>query len=393
MNPPKFGPIYLALLLFAILFLLPERFFAFLVTDQALIKISSSPELDRFKNVMLQEKAFRQEGVLPFYGSSTLGFINPYHPSQVFTPNQFTPYLVNYAAVTNIFHAMNVAALGDTLERKKVVILLDTSDFANRNKPDPNVLNNLFSKLQAYRMLYNDTIDPDVKKRASVRLLAIEKAKNDWLLASLLKETAGEEELTLLQWWKKPLGYLEMKLLEKQDLVKAASLIWHNKAPMPGNKPDPDWKALRLKAEQEAEKESNNNPYGIVNATYTKEVEKKLDTWKGSWNPGNNFPWETAEYGDLQILLDELKAFHAEPIFVLIPRKGEWSDYIGFTKKYRNLLYAKIRGRVTAAGYQVIDYSDRDYDKYFLRDQYHLGKPGWVTVEEGILNEYRHTGH
>ncbi|MDB5085685.1 MAG: dltD protein, partial [Bacilli bacterium] len=140
---------------------------------------------------------------------------------------------------------------------------------------------------------------------------------------------------------------------------------------------------LAIQASEEGKTASNNNDFGFINDTYTKSIEPKKDSDKGAWKPGNYL--KSGEYDDLQAILEILQKEHADPLFVLIPRKGAWSDFIGFSKPYREELNAKIRYQVTAAGFQVIDYTDHEYDNYFMRDTSHLGWTGWVYLDEDLL--------
>ncbi|WP_416827807.1 D-alanyl-lipoteichoic acid biosynthesis protein DltD [Ectobacillus polymachus] len=47
-------------------------------------------------------------------------------------------------------------------------------------------------------------------------------------------------------------------------------------------------------------------------------------------------------------------------------------------------MYSKIRNEVESYGFQVLDYSDKEYDKYSMRDHNHLGYKGWVQIDQDL---------
>ncbi|MBJ8128279.1 D-alanyl-lipoteichoic acid biosynthesis protein DltD, partial [Bacillus cereus] len=82
---------------------------------------------------------------------------------------------------------------------------------------------------------------------------------------------------------------------------------------------------------------------------------------------------QSPEYEDLQIVLDLLKQSGAKPLFISVPVKGPWYDYAGFPKERREAYYKKVHEQIEKAGYPIADFSNHEYDKYFLKDHMHLG--------------------
>ena len=67
------------------------------------------------------------------------------------------------------------------------------------------------------------------------------------------------------------------------------------------------------------------------------------------------------------------------------PVMGPYYDHIGITADARASCYEKIRAVVGAhERAQIADFSDREYEKYFLYDIVHFGTVGWTDVNEAV---------
>ena len=66
---------------------------------------------------------------------------------------------------------------------------------------------------------------------------------------------------------------------------------------------------------------------------------------------------------------------------------GPYYDHIGITESTRQAAYGRIRNIVNAhVTAQFADFSDRDYERYFLFDIVHFGWTGWIDVEHAIYD-------
>lgn len=93
---------------------------------------------------------------------------------------------------------------------------------------------------------------------------------------------------------------------------------------------------------------------------------------------------ESLEYDDFQLMLDILKEAGAKPLFVIIPVNGAYYDYTGFPQKGRQDYYNRIKQQISESGFTYADYSDHEYDPYFMRDTIHIGWKGWVYLDEDM---------
>lgn len=390
MKAAKFGPMLLAAALFCCLLFLPERIWARWLPSDLLEKAAPSGDLNRFKNVLLQDGAYAEDGYLPMYGSSTIGIFSNYHPVNVFPEQKGdpTPFLVGQSACSSIIHLLNFSAVSGELNHKKLVFMLDPSDFMNAKGMSDQRFGQLYNPLQGYSFLFNSDLTKEDKQREAERLLHYSAIKEDSLLRAELEGMANSDithrlKATMLR----PEAYLRFKVLEKVDLLQALDF---NKTLKPYKRPSQtnvsSWNDLMTQAQRTGEQQSNNNPYGFLNNIFKSNIEPALKKDKDSWKPNSYL--QSVEYGDVGAILDILKTEHADPLFILLPRKGAWSDYIGFNEAYRQQLNDKIKGLVSAAGFPVIDYSNYSYDPYFMRDTSHLGWTGWVHLDEDLRNYY-----
>ena len=95
------------------------------------------------------------------------------------------------------------------------------------------------------------------------------------------------------------------------------------------------------------------------------------------------------EYDDLRLFLQVAKELGIEIMLVSVPVNGYWYDYTGFPQEDRKQYYQNIRNIAEQNGVRLVDYSDREYEPYFLRDIMHLGWKGWAYLDEQIYQFYQ----
>ena len=149
----------------------------------------------------------------------------------------------------------------------------------------------------------------------------------------------------------------------------------------------PDFAALRAEAEKTGAEMSTTNDWGVEDSFYTEQLEPVLADLKDS-RAGETYS-DTPEYDDLACFLDIAKACDIEVLVVLSPEMGPYYDYIGIDKQARENCYSHVREIVQEHGAQLADFSDREYEKYFLYDIVHFGWTGWIDVEQSLYDFYR----
>jgi len=357
---------------------------------------SQSPVV--FQGTILQEKALKSPDIFPVYGSSEFSSYSEFHPSRLFEgkPTGFAPFLVGRGGTQDIVHALNMAALGDSLKDKKIAIILSSQWFSPEGIA-PGYFNQNFSPLQAYRMLYNERLSAVSKQQLSQRLLDFPDTFNEYptLKALLTQQVAPGRTPGLRSVSLDVQGRLEMAALEAKDAVKTILLtrtlnpdyVARNVTTTASTLPS--WLKLKEKATQQGKAAAQNNRFGILDAYYSEHIQAKLVENKGSASKATLYP--SPEYQDLDLLLQILQEVKAKPMFIIVPVNGPWNDYTAFPAGERKAYYARVETIVRNKGFQVSNFGDHEYDPYFLQDVMHLGWKGWVYVDEA-LDQFYHEG-
>lgn len=97
----------------------------------------------------------------------------------------------------------------------------------------------------------------------------------------------------------------------------------------------------------------------------------------------------TPEYEDLAFFLQVCREAGLEPLVAISPVSGPFFDLVGIDEAVRAQCYERIRAICEAEDVPMADFSDKEYEKYFLHDIVHFGWTGWVDVEEAIYNHAR----
>jgi len=351
-----------------------------------------------FQGMILQEKALESSDILPIYGSSEFSAVSEFHPSHLFEgkPTGFAPFLVGRGGTQDIIHALNMAALGDSLKDKKIAIVLSAQWFTPKGI-SPEYFNQNFSSLQAYRMLFNASLSSQTKNQLIERLLVFpEVYKEEPTLQELLRQhpvTGQKPSFQSVRLEAK--GRLEMAALEVQDALKtiAYSRLINAKSSAVNATmtapPLPSWLELKDKAAERGKSLAQNNEFGILDSYYTENVQPNLAENLNSATEASLYP--SLEYQDLELLLQILQEAKAKPMFIIVPVNGLWYDFTGFPVQEREAYYARLETMARDKGFQVANFGDHEYDAYFLQDIMHLGWKGWVNVDEA-LDQFYHEG-
>lgn len=147
----------------------------------------------------------------------------------------------------------------------------------------------------------------------------------------------------------------------------------------------PNWDGLRQQALGDAMRMSTNNDWGAENRFWTEQLQPALKDLKGA-RAGETYS-DTPEYDDLDCFLTVCDACKIEPLVVISPSMGPYYDYIGISQATRAAAYERIRNVVAKHDRaQLADFSDREYEKYFLFDIVHFGWTGWIDVEHAVYD-------
>ncbi len=340
--------------------------------------------------------------VITVYGSSELRTTDiSTHPSNFFAENrqEFVVNLVGRGSCQSLIHALSIAACGDTLAGKKVVLITSPQSFVEGGiAPDLFMAN--FSEQQYLTLMSDNSIPEEMKQRFSARVdelldeyaVATNSERENTAASMLAKSVTDGDSMTraLIA----PYTAASRWLLEVKDGATAQRMIsdaWeqHPNSDTSGEAPlvTIDWDAAVSTATAEAEAATDNNEVGILNDYYTTYIGRKLAQQKDK--DADLSYSQSKEYADLRLLLDVCKLKGISPMFVHVPLHGDWSDYTGFTAERRAEYYENVRNIVLEYdNVTLLDLTGYEYEEYFLCDIMHLGWKGWLEVDKALVEYY-----
>jgi D-alanine transfer protein len=385
MKNPKFGPIILAVILSIILLCLPSHELSTLITQKTVSQTVTALNPTIFQGVAIQKKIMQDKKFIPIYGSSELSRFDEFHPSIYFKNHnsQYTPYLIGRGGTQSLIHFLSLSSVQPYLKGKKIIYVLSPTWFKeeglDEGRFDPN-----FSKLQAIQFALNQQIPIELKRKAVQRMLDYSMVKNDAMLSTILKESISTKtKNTMKQKLLNDLVTSYLSVAKKQDvltsLIHPSIYSTNSIKPLPKNMSFED---MLKKADELGKETANNNRFGIKNSVYSFHFANHLQELKNS--KADISYDKSPEYGDLQLVLDLLKASGAKPLFISLPVNGYFYDYTGFNKTQRKDYYDKVRNQIEKSGFPVADLTGHEYDKYFFEDSIHIRLKGWIYTDQAI---------
>ncbi|MFJ5712956.1 D-alanyl-lipoteichoic acid biosynthesis protein DltD [Neobacillus sp. NPDC093127] len=387
MKKALFTPMVLAFLVLVILVLIPNKWIEGMIPKDRVNQAATELNPFMFQGKYVQQKMLENKQFLPIYGSSELARLDRFHPANYFkeTGEDFTPFLVGRGGTESLIHFLNFSEHTDQLKGKKIVFVLSPQWFQPNGTDESHFAPN-YSSLQGYDFAFNKNINPAVKKMAIKRLLTFSPIKNDPMLSIMF-----QAEITNDPWTKRgaaivrPFACAYRNLMVKKDLyytLAGGSTRNREINPQVNNM---SWEQLAAQAEQVGKSKSTNNPFYVSNYQYNK-IKKMVPSLKDK--KGKASYGKSPEYDDFQLVLDLLKESGAQPLFISVPVNGSWYDYTGFPKEGRTLYYERIKKQIESEGFQIADFSDHEYDPYFMKDTIHIGWKGWVYADKAIKEFY-----
>ncbi len=336
--------------------------------------------------VVLKEVMDRDTAVV--LGSSELNSSDEIaYPSYLFgnSGSDFKMLLFGKGYTQCIHHATAVGAYSDILPGSKVVIILSPQWFTSDGL-DPSAYASRFSESLYLRMMKNPNLSKTMKQHITDRLKTLLSADQKQLsrLGLYEKRYLGHN-FNLFKTAKTDLFRRFMDF--KNDLTLVQELSASNLSDAGAiRSSDIDFGKLIAKANKEGNKQCTNNDFGMYNEYYDTYIKNDMAAFKDSNKAGSYA--ESPEYEDFRTFLDVCAELKVEPLVTIVPVNGRWYDYIGFPKEGRKSYYDKIRGICKEYGVKTADFSDKEYEKYFLKDAMHMGWKGWVYFDQAVYNFY-----
>ncbi|MBV7274444.1 D-alanyl-lipoteichoic acid biosynthesis protein DltD [Clostridiaceae bacterium UIB06] len=350
---------------------------------------------EKEKGLILQKKSLERKDNLQLIGSSELADRTiPTHPINIFADKAdgFQVNGIGRGYCQSIIHAARIGALSKEFKDKKLVIIISPQWFNAKGLGTNEFLMN-FSELQFYTFMFNKDINKSIKLSYAKRVKSLLGGDKNNLMVSLYANLYTYDNIPS----KFTLGMLTPYYKFKSYIVGIRDkriaydrLVKYKKA---GEKQyiEPktsvyDWSSEMEKANSLAKTKTTNNDFYISNDYYNEYIKDNLDKYIGSYK--NESYTNSPEYEDFKLLLEICKSQNIKPLFVSVPVNGRWYDYCQFPKENRETCYKKIKNLVQGYGFEILDLSGHEYEKYFLKDIMHLGWKGWIYIDEAIDKYY-----
>ena len=344
------------------------------------VRYSTAFEKYKSKDIILENITPK---TLVLLGSSelTTTINEEYHPKKIFNYEDFNIMQIGIGNSQNIIHAATIGAIGNDVRNNEIVMIQSIQWFDNKNGILKDAFLSRISSEHVYNTMANDKISKETKEKFINRVIELSSTNKvlNKKYRSYKKYFVQEQGNFITGEFLKLDNYF-YKLKNKYEFFKNKG---RENYPLSGEKtPDYDWKELDEKVTEQAKERTNNNDYQIDNTYYDKYIKTKYDQLK---NSSKNTKYdESKEYDDLDILLSIVKDLNLNMKFAILPANGKWSDYTGIDSEKRQVAYNKLKEIAKKNNIEVMDYSSKEYEDYYMYDAMHLGWRGWIDFERDL---------
>ncbi len=358
------------------------------VGSQELNALLVGPAAQKDMGTLLQDLGMSDPSFLPVYGSSELRWPVPNRADRFFVtaPTGFRVCPVGGPGNTTLMTAQKIAALGDRVRDRKLVILLSCSWFRRAAIPAPDYAGN-FSPPQAMNIMLDGALGSDVRRRLAERMLDYPDTLKDYpaLAVCVRGEVSTDPLATMSALWQRPLLRLQQAAMVTQDhlgtvlsiLIKPETVRVAGPE-IPVAVPHPfSWDTVINRAAEFAAPE---DPALLQQAH----------------SPGNADAAFIAgfdnarEWADFDLLLDTCKSLGARPLVIAIPLDGAYESAHGITREGRAYYYNRLSAACAQRGTAFAHLEDHDMDLGFvIKHSSHLSGKGWIFINR-LLDDFYH---
>ena len=344
------------------------------------VRYSTAFEKYKSKDIILENITPK---TIVLLGSSelTTTINEEYHPKKIFNYDDFNIMQIGVGNSQNIIHAATIGSIGNDIRNNEIVMIQSIQWFDNKNGILKDAFLSRISSEHVYNTMANDKISKETKEKFINRVIELSSTNKvlNKKYRSYKKYFVQEQGNFITGEFLKLDNYF-YKLKNKYEFFKNKG---RENYPLSGEKtPDYDWKELDEKVTEQAKERTNNNDYQIDNTYYDKYIKTKYDQLK---NSSKNTKYdESKEYDDLDILLSIVKDLNLNMKFAILPANGKWSDYTGIDSEKRQVAYNNLKKIAKKNNIEVMDYSSKEYEEYYMYDAMHLGWRGWIDFERDL---------
>lgn len=299
-----FGPILLAAVLLALLFFSPFKINS---SDPKLIKAASSSMAGNvLRGNSITKEALSTDNYVPFFGSSELSRISPFHPSVLAEKYDrgYTPFLMGAPGTQSLTQFMMMQSLGNDLKNRKVVFVISPQWFVKHGiKRD--YFDAYYSPEQTLHWLLNlkkvQASDQYLAQRLTHYGVVEKDERLDRMLEAVIAgKLPDKTDITISK--------LKLNLLEREDeLFSTIGMVSKQNAIDKAAKKLPEQykhSDLDTLANHLGKQATQGNEFGIQQRFYKQRLKARLNRLADSQK---NWDYRySPEFSDFQLALDQL---------------------------------------------------------------------------------------
>jgi D-alanine transfer protein len=317
-------------------------------------------------------------------GSSELESSVPQNPRSFLPANvsNFDLFLSGQGHTQSLYHAIELAAMAGDLREKKVALIVSPQWFSPAGI-EPGAFQALFSEAAWQGMLDNSLLAPQTKAALIARGSALMNGTPGFDGPS----GTGIADYAARIFWKpydkvvRRARALRIELSSAQVTAKSSLPYKVAEGSVPVEQID--WSKEQTLAEAEGAS-IEHNEFDIADPYFATYIQPRLAQLK-DYMAATNYAATSPEFGDLELFLDVARQLGVRVLLVSVPMNGRWFDYAGYPAARRSNYYARIREIADRSGVQLADFSQEEYEPYFLYDTQHLGWKGWLDVTQACI--------
>lgn len=330
-----------------------------------------------------------EDSILVMGSSELSASDNVGYPPALFNKgnSDYNMIMMGRGTMQSLHHAISLGALADSIENKKAVLILSPQWFTASHL-SPEAYASRFSERLFSGMVKNKDLSYETKRKLADRAESLLETGNpeEYKRVLLYDKVYIEKNANLAETAQVAAWDVITDIKQQKDLLKEISEIEYNPREESVAAETIDYAQLLENAEAAGVEACTNNSLYIYDDYFTTYVEPNLD-YKKDLDKESSY-LESPEYGDLELFLMVCQETGIHSLVVSIPVNGIWYDWTGFPQENRQAYYQKIRDICFDHDVSMLDFSDREYEHYFLKDIMHLGWKGWVYLDEAVYRYY-----
>lgn len=292
--------------------------------------------------------------------------------------SDFDLFLSGRGYTQSLYHAIELAAMGGDIQSRKVALIVSPQWFQPGGEL-PKAFQSVFSDSAWQAMLHNSRLTPQTKAALVARVSTLLNGTPGFEEAGSHGALAAATRFALMPY---------LQVVQRGQVLMEESKFAPSLAPYRIAKGSVSIDAIDWGQEKQIAGAQGaaavHNQFNIADPYFATYIAANLRELKGSL-VNVDYAAASPEYGDLELFLDVARELGISVMLISIPMNGAWEDYAGYTATRRADYYAKIRAMAARPGVQLADFSQHEYEPYFLYDTQHLGWIGWLDVIESCV--------